>query len=399
MKDNFFSDKNKKHDEDIDIFSDSSRMRQRNNSARKAPPKRSQNSYQKPVQMSASQRPPQRSKKDKDYDIYSNHRPVKMAKRKNPFKIFSKVFFSVFLSCLLLFAVSYGFIYNLFGTMSFDDSTNKENAYIDESELIGDSGVKNILLIGGDAREGEKNFRSDTMMLLSIDTNNNKIKLTSFLRDSWVEIPENGNNKLNASCTFGGPQLVIDTIEYNFHIKIDNYALVNFEAFKDIIDALGGVEVSVTEREANYLNRAYKSAGIRVDYGESVHLDGEQALAYCQIRKLDSDFFRTQRQRKVMSAITTKASQASPTTVLKVVEKILPYVQTDIKRSDMMKLSLKAATKYLKYDIVEMNIPGGRTDTTPQQLITWKDKYISGQSVLVFDIEDAREILHAFIYE
>ncbi|MEG1436483.1 MAG: LCP family protein [Oscillospiraceae bacterium] len=396
---NNFHNRSNDYDESIDIFSDSSKAPKRSG---KVPPSKphmpAQQPPQRPSQKMMPKRSPQRPPQKAMQDIQSKSnnknsmkkKQLKKKKKSTPGVIFAKVFFAIILVCLLIFAIGYGLVSNLFGDINFDNSTNKDNAYIDESKLIGDSGVKNILLIGGDAREGETSFRSDTMMLLSIDTNNKKLKMTSFLRDSWVEIPGRRSDKLNAACAFGGPQLVIDTIEYNFHVKIDNYALVDFGAFEDIVDALGGVTVSVTDKEARYMNKVYGGEGIRVTSGENVHLNGKEALKYCRIRKLDSDFYRTERQRKVMSAIKGKASSASTTTILKVVNKVLPYVKTDLKKNEMMSLSMKAATTYLKYDIVELTVP---------QDNAWRSERKRGMDVLVFDIDKAKDSIHTFIYE
>jgi len=399
MDNKHFSNRFDDYDESIDIVSDSSRLPKKNSKVSKPqqnPQKSSRPQNIKPVQRTNSSNKPRNNQNQqlssKPNRSGSNQYQQKAKKKKpnKPSVIFAKVFFSIVLVCLLIFAIGFAYMSNLFGDIKFNDKVNKENAYIDDSELIGDSGVRNILLIGGDAREGDSAYRSDTMMLVSIDTNNKKIKLTSFLRDSWVYIPGKSYNKLNAACTYGGTQLVIDTIEYNFKIKIDNYAMVDFASFEGIVDALGGVNVAVTEKESAYIKRAYGSEGITVPAGDNVHLNGKQALKYCRIRKLDSDFFRTERQRKVMSAIKEKAAQASLPTVLKVVDKISQFIETDIPKNEMMKLSMKAASTYLKYDIVQMNIPADGT---------WKSASKNGQSVLVFDIKETTNSLHTFIYE
>lgn len=154
------------------------------------------------------------------------------------------------------------------------------------------------------------------MILVSVDYKHAKIKLTSFLRDSWVEIPSKGKKaKLNAACAYGGPQLLVDTIEYNFHIDIDHYVMVNFEMFTQIIDNLGGVEVEVTEKEAKFIRNTTRHKDM--ESGDSVLLDGAKALVYCRIRKLDSDYMRTLRQRKVITALINKATETDIQTLLK----------------------------------------------------------------------------------
>ncbi len=395
---NFFDD----YDESIDIVSDSSRLPQKNRGNINNKKQIQQETQRLPNIQNYPKgnlaRPNTKNNKRPNPNINKSFKPpnnqylqdANLKSKKKPSAVFAKVFFTAILIFLLIFALVFGFISNLFGEINFDDNIKKENAFIDSSSLIGKRGVKNILLIGSDAREGDTVYRSDTMMLVSIDTNNKKIKLTSFLRDSWVEIPGKGYRKLNSATVYGGIQLLIDTIEYNLKINIDNYAMVDFAAFAGIVDTLGGVDVSVSQKESTYLNKFFIKEGISVPAGDNVHLNGEEALAYCRIRKLDSDFYRTERQRKVISAIKVKASEAKLPTLLKVVNEVTPYVQTDLSKGEIIKLSMKSSTSYLKYDIEQMSIPADGT---------WKSATKSGQSVLVFDIEENTRILHNFIYE
>lgn len=393
---NFF-DQFDDYDENIDIVSDSSKIPQKNRDIVANNKKKDFFATQElpTIQVQRKNINPNKNRQaNQNYtNVYSNrnsankNHPQKI--KKKPTTPFKKAFFTVFLVALLIFAIAIGVISNIFGGINFDKNI-KDNAFVDSSSLIGKRGVKNILLIGSDAREGDTVYRSDTMMLVSIDTNNKKIKLTSFLRDSWVEIPEKGYKRLNSATAIGGIQLLIDTLEYNFKVDIDNYAMVDFAAFEGIVDALDGVNVSITQKESAYLNKFFINEGISVSAGENVHLNGSQALAYCRIRKLDSDFYRTERQRKVMFAIKDKASQASLPTLLKVAKEITPFVQTDLSKSEITKLSVKASTSYLKYDIEQMSIPADGT---------WKSATKSGQSVLVFDIEENSRLLKNFIYE
>ncbi len=135
------------------------------------------------------------------------------------------------------------------GSFNYNEAGHKNNVYVDESNLFSSKDVTNILFLGVDRRNADEKSRSDTMMMLSIDRANKKLKLTSFLRDSWVYIPDHGYAKLNASCSWGGAQLVMDTLEYNFNVKIDHYVLVDFDMFKSIVNKLGGITVEVTEKE------------------------------------------------------------------------------------------------------------------------------------------------------
>ena len=149
---------------------------------------------------------------------------------------------------------------------------HQDNVYVDSSTLMHDSKVTNILLIGVDGSSSDTSLRSDTMLMVSIDRNNKKIKLTSFLRDTWAVIPSTKSyNKLNAACSYGGAQLVMDTIEYNYNVKIDHYMLVGFDMFETIIDSVGGIDVEVTEKEAQFMRATARATReIPVSY---THLD------------------------------------------------------------------------------------------------------------------------------
>lgn len=308
--------------------------------------------------------------------------------------------FAVLLVLLLLFvggAGLYGYasVKKVIGKVDY--APLKANAYIADSELLHADYLKNILLIGVDAREGEEaeKTRSDTMMLVTIDTRNNQIKLTSFLRDMYLEIPGYREDKLNAAHSRGGTQLLVDTLEYNFKIRIDNYMLVSFEMFTTIIDKLGGVDVEITEKEAKYINsKDHMSRDDGFAFPEPLsggmqHFTGAQALWYSRIRYLDSDFMRTARQRKVISALVKKATQQSPAELFELVGEVMPLVRTDLTEDEIMNLGLHALS-YLQYDIVQQQIPA-------------QDAYKSGtrrsQSVLLPDMEKNRSVLKTFVFE
>lgn len=308
--------------------------------------------------------------------------------------------FAVLLVLLLLFvggAGLYGYasVKKVIGKVDY--APLKANAYIADSELLHADYLKNILLIGVDAREGEdaEKTRSDTMMLVTIDTRNNQIKLTSFLRDMYLEIPGYREDKLNAAQSRGGTQLLVDTLEYNFKIRIDNYMFVSFEMFTTIIDKLGGIDVEITEKEAKYINSKDHMALEDVyAFSEKLsggmqHFTGAQALWYSRIRYLDSDFMRTARQRKVISALVRKATQQSPAELFELVGEVMPLVRTDLTEDEIMNLGLHALS-YLQYDIVQQQIPA-------------QDAYKSGtrrsQSVLLPDMEKNRSVLKTFVFE
>ena len=280
--------------------------------------------------------------------------------------------------------------------MDYEPGQHRGNQYVSSLSLKKSPFVTNILLLGVDNRAGEKNIqRADTMMLISIDRLSRKVKFTSFLRDSYVEIPGHGMNKLNAASALGGIQLTIDTIEYNYKININKYMEVDFTAFTGIIDALGGIEVPVTAREAAYLNSTWYKwslTGNRIYFesGDAVHMDGEHALMFSRIRKLDSDVQRTRRQRLVVNAIKEKATKGSPMELAKMAWNILPYLRTDIGGMKTTNLAIGTLLFYRHFDILQTTAPRGDT---------WTDRSIpSVGSVVYFDINENANILKDYIY-
>ena len=312
--------------------------------------------------------------------------PEKKAPKKK--RRVGKPLFIIFLVLVIIFAGVFGVIYSTACKIDYEPESHVENIYVDSSELMQDRKVVNILLIGVDGSSSDESLRSDTMLLVSIDRNNKKIKLTSFLRDTWALIPStNAYNKLNAACSYGGAQLVIDTIEYNYNIKIDHYMLVGFDMFQTIIDSIGGIDVEVTEKEAAFM-RATAKATRNIQAGESVHMDGAQALVYCRIRKLDSDFMRTYRQRKVITALITKAKNTDLLTLKKLADEVLPMIQTDISPMELTKL-LFGAVRYISYDVKSERVPCDNT---------WTSKSINGQSVIVTDFDANIQFLRNYLY-
>lgn len=301
------------------------------------------------------------------------------------------------LLCISIAAVScvgfYGYntVNRLLSSFNTDEPL-KDNEYIDDSELYRDSEQTNILLIGVDARESDVSSRSDTMMLLTIDNKNGQIKLTSFLRDSYVKIAGRKKEKLNAAYFRGGIQGLVDTLELNFKVEIPYYMLVDFEIFTTVVDMLGGIEVEVTEKESAYSKKTPTDRGgyLPLEAGENIHLNGTEALWYSRMRYLDSDFMRTQRQRKVITAIVEKAKLQKPRALLELAETIIPLIKTNITADEMKELGIDAVLdKAYNYSIVQQQIPADET---------WSNKRISGVGAcLVMDLDENAEILANFL--
>lgn len=266
----------------------------------------------------------------------------------------------------------------------------RDNEYVNSSDLISSSMVKNVLLLGVDARSDEESnaSRSDTMMLVSFDMKHRCVKITSFLRDSWVYIPSLGyEQRLNSACADGGYQNVVDTIEYNFGVDIDGYVVTDFEMFKVLVDSIGGVEVDVSKKEAREINKHPKRYGnVKIEAGKN-KLTGEQALAYSRIRKIDTDFERTKRQRAVIKSILSEV-KSNPFKLYRVAFNSAPYIETSLSKGEIMSLASRAAL-CLGGSIYQEKVP---FDTT------WSYATIQGNSVISIDTDSNKAMLIDFIY-
>lgn len=296
-------------------------------------------------------------------------------------------------------------------------STDSPDITLKNSELLQNSKVLNLMLFGEDNRvEGvEDHGRTDTMLLLSIDNVHKKLKLTSFQRDTFVYIPGHGYNKINASYTFGGATLSIQTIQANFGVKIDRYAVVDFDSFKDIIDSLGGVEMEVTQDEIDYINyQMYKneqSGGNRTTITEQpgvIRLNGQEALWYARDRGLTigedgneigisgDDWDRTDRQRKLLTKMVSDLKGASLDEIASIVNTVGPKITTNLKKEEILGL-VSNSLSYISYPVVPNYVPNEHLwyYNSPGDE-TWD---ICGSCILITDMEAQRKALAEFIYE
>ncbi len=266
------------------------------------------------------------------------------------------------------------------------------------------NGMTQILLIGVDARPGQQTGRSDTMMLLTIDAEHQSLKLTSFMRDLYVEIPGYTNNRLNAAYVFGGPELLIKALKKNFGVDINYYAAVNFSMLADLIDQIGGLEVDIESKtQMKYINlvikednavlkKAYPKAGIKTNdnlltkTGVQV-LNGRQAQAYARYRKGSSDFERTERQRQVVLKAMEKVKAMSMLELGKLAMENLDKVTTNLTVADILKLA-PAAFQLKDTEVKQLRIPVDKGYTS---------KMISGMAVLVPNREKNVKALTKFL--
>lgn len=250
------------------------------------------------------------------------------------------------------------------------------------SLVNGEKKVVNILLIGQDRREDETQARSDSMILCSFQKESGQLTMTSFLRDLYVPIPGHGSNRINAAYSLGGMRLLKQTIEENFAISIDGCVEVDFQQFSQIIDLLGGVSLELRQDEAETINRETGSS-----LSEGTHtLTGQQALTYSRIRSLDldGDFSRTNRQRKVMSALLEAYRKSSPSQMVSLIRQLLPMITTDLNSGQILLLAFELAPLLSDLQITSQRIPADGT---------FSDAIIDGMSVLAADMEAARKLL------
>lgn len=211
-----------------------------------------------------------------------------------------------------------------------------------------DPDIRNILLIGSDSYASDYYSNSDTIIILSINRRDNVIRMASILRDTGILIPgsADGIEKINSSYAYGGPYLLMETIEANFRVRIDNYIAVGFDGFDRIIDSVGGLDIDLTAAEAEVMG---------LQPGPQ-HLDGFFTEWYCRIRKIDSDFQRTSRQRHVLELLMQKARGMGAVEMANLLEEILPNVYTGLGRSEMSSLILSAPA-LLGYPLEQASVP------------------------------------------
>ena len=260
--------------------------------------------------------------------------------------------------------------------------------------------VKSVLVIGTDTRDpNEERGRSDSMILVSLNSRTNQIYMTSFMRDAYVDIPGYGSDKLNAAYSYGGPELLMDTLEENFDVHIDDYVMITFAACAAMIDAVGGVELEISDREAEAVNEILISEVNEImgddreddllDGGGKLTLDGKQALSYSRIRYVgNADFERTERQRTVMSQVMSKV-KSNPFRLLPVCMGALPKMTTNMSVPGLYGYALTTPFKLATYDMQQQRVPADGT---------FQGADVGGQSVLEIDLDAAKQQLQSTVF-
>ncbi len=244
------------------------------------------------------------------------------------------------------------------------------------------SKIKNIVLFGIDQTEGDIG-RSDAIIIATVDSLHKKLKLTSISRDSYVNIEGHGYDKLNHAYAYGQEELAIKTINQTFGLDITDYAKVNFNNLKDIIDTLGGIDITVEDSELGDLNGVISTSGRQ-------HVNGTQALAYSRIRKNSGgDDSRTERQRMLLTEIFNKVSTVGILKLPSMVNDILPHVQTSLSTSEVLSLGTKVLTSGMT-DIEQLRFPLAEHS---------KGDKINNIYYTTFDEEITKEQIQKYIYE
>jgi len=255
----------------------------------------------------------------------------------------------------------------------------------DDVNVYSSKDIQNILLIGQDTRTEGVTGRSDSMMILTIDHKREKLKVTSLMRDMYVQIPGYSDNRINTAYVFGGYPLLRETIEKNLGISVDAFVEVDFFAFTKIVDILDGIYIDLNEDEAYML----KAWGHRTTVGRN-RLDGEAALSYCTMRQIgNSDYERTQRQRRALSSIYARLRDTvTISKALDLVDEIFPLVTTDMSNGEIISLAV---------DLYSMDIEGVEQYRIPADG-TFTPMYVREMAVLVPDLAACRAYLWDIIY-
>ena len=256
--------------------------------------------------------------------------------------------------------------------------------------------IVNIMLVGQDRRPNQ-NYRtlSDSMILCTFNLQDNTLTMTSFMRDMYVQIPGLGGNKMNAAYLHGGMPLLQETMMLNFGISVDAFVEVDFSGFTKVIDTLGGVEITLTQREADYMNTFYWGAGIdNSDWNltEGPHiLTGEQALSYSRIRMvptltgINNDFGRTERQRRVLGQVLSECKQMDFSTAYALVKELIPIVRTDISKNEIFNYFLTLFPMLTNTQITNQRIPIDGS---------YEFAWVGSLDVVLPDLEKNRDFLY-----
>lgn len=309
---------------------------------------------------------------------------------------------------LLIFGSVGGFVWSKLSKINYEaidknelevnsDIYNELSSELSKSEF---SSIVNIALFGSDSRdlENEADGRSDSIMIASINPTKNSIKLISIPRDTYVTVAGHGKTKINHAYAYGGEQLSIKTINSNFGLDITQYVTINFEGLINVINNVGGIQLTISKDEMTQINRylseSYKISGKTyaelTQYG-TVTLNGEQALAHSRNRTTGNDFTRANRQRDVLIALFNKVSKMEKTKILSLIDSFLHEVKTNVNVTSYMGLltDVLANINDYKNNIISVQVPS--TDYASGQMI-------DGVYYFVSDMDKAKADFRTYLY-
>ena len=307
-----------------------------------------------------------------------------------------KVIIGVVVAIIVIIAAGMGYVYstlNKTNKVKLDNDSLGLNHNTQSTDKKDD--IINIALFGLDAPNGEVG-RSDADLILTIDKKHHKLKLTSIMRDSYVDVKDHGMTKLTHAYAYGGPELALNTINTNFDLAIDKFITVNFTSLPKVIDKLGGVDINLTPGDLKYMNGYIKNLD-NINKTDSPdinstgmhHLDGTQALAYCRIRYDGGDQRRTERQRTVLQAVFKKMKDTSVTQYPAILNELLPLVTTNISANEFISLGKDIAdTGATQFE--DLKVPCDKHED---------GKMIDGVYYMTYDLKAETKELHKFIYE
>ena len=260
-----------------------------------------------------------------------------MEKEKKKMKKSKKILIIVLVILVIIgagIATAIGFINGKLNKINYDD-IDDNSIEVNDGINAKLSGYRNILLFGID---NDKSYsgRSDCIIIFTLNENTNKVQMTSIYRDTYVEVPGHGYTKINHAYAYGGAALSMSTINRNLDLNVTEYATINFNVVKDIVDKVGGVTLAITSKEATQIPGISRAG--------TYTLNGQQALAYGRIRKIDTDYKRTERMRTVIDAVFKKVKKMSVPEMNSLLDQVLPEVHTNIKKNEIKDLMTDITT-------------------------------------------------------
>ena len=246
---------------------------------------------------------------------------------------------------------------------------------------------RNILLLGGDSRSDSEYGRTDTMIILSVNYDEGLMKMTSVMRDIWVDFPgTDKTHKINAANVYGGPELAMKTVNHYFGTDIEDYVLIRMEDLSYLVDLVGGVEVTVDEAEQEYINQLCPANPL---YGTGyVHLTGDQALAYTRDRTTKADYGRVMRQQEVLLSMGSHLQEMDVNELMDKVDEMMNCVQTNMETEELKELATVGMIVEID-DVLQLRIPANGT---------YEETTEAGLAVLKPDFAKNATIIRDFIY-